>query len=90
MPLSHACQSEFIYHAWEDGGIVFDRRSGYTHLLDPDTMQVFEVIAKVLQERGNVTKLELSMLTARELPGFTSNDIDQAIDRLSQLSILEN
>lgn len=83
-------QGFFIYQTWLDGGVIFDRRSGYTHLLDSKTMSVFLAYITLLQDCINTTRSELTAMLVRKMPDLTEYDIEQGIDQLSKLSIISN
>lgn len=75
------------YHNWDDGGVVFDKRSGYTHLLDIQTMSVFLVMANEFEKYSLINPDRVSLI-ALSLPNLTTNEIERALKNLSTLNIM--
>ncbi|WP_371927881.1 HPr-rel-A system PqqD family peptide chaperone [Methylomonas rivi] len=81
--------SFFAHRSWLDGSVVFDRRSGYTHYLDAETMAVFLCILNLPECEANINRETLDLL-ARRIPDMAEVDIEQSLQQLTRLNIFTN
>lgn len=77
-------------YAFDDGGVIFDRRSGYTYRLDSFTLSVFEAAALVVTDVDMPNTSALLEKVSLVLPSYSSNDIGQALSHLNRVSILSD
>ncbi len=75
----------FILRQWEDGGVVFDRRTGYTYALDSATMIVFDVI---LNLSHHFHEPDWVNVLVNELPNMNESDLKQSLDHNLKFNII--
>lgn len=82
--------AELKAYFFEDGGVIFDRSSGYTYRLDSLTLSVFAAVERLASdlETGNEQQLAERVATMRS--DYSIDDIMQALAQLKRVSILSD
>lgn len=80
--------SQFLVRSWADGSIVFDRRFGDTHALDPTVAAIFSVV-----ESGNTCFSGLMEAIKLQGPNTALNEsenrVRSALDHLKRLGLVD-